>query len=225
LKAVIVLAASGAAVGGLYLGGAFERGEVYNLPIGEARVRLESVALPPSVTGSAGGSGTSLAVDGSSDTFTWTVSAGNDAAATFSAHLLAEGPTRTRVILGYSNGRTQSPWADRLMSTSFMRSYAQSSFHEQVDAALDGRAPDQRQAMQAFAIHAAAHPEEMREVGLATQEIFKDVSNQMEAAKGASGQFGSYGSYSYQPSARERMSAATQPNYQATRPSTQLPSD
>jgi len=218
LKAVVVLAASGAAVGGLYLGGAFERGEVYDLPIAEARARLETMALPQSVTGAAGGSGANLSVNGSSDTFIWTITAGNAAPAVFSAHLTPVGPKRTRVLLDYENGKTESPWTDRLMSTSFMRSYAQSSFHEQVDAAMEGRAADQGHAMQEFAQHAAAHPEQMREVGLATQEIFKDVANQVAAERMPSGQD--------QPgSARERMAAATRPSGDATRPSTELPSE
>ena len=218
LKTVVVLAASGAAVGGLYLGGAFERGEVYPLAIADARARLETVGLPQSVTGTAGGSAASLSIDRSSDTYTWKINAGNDTVALFRAHLTAEGPSRTRVLLAYQNGTTRSPWADRLLSTAFMRSYAESSFHEQVDAALEGRRAEQGQAMQDFAAHAAAHPEQMREVGLATQEIFKDVANQMEAER-------TYGE-TYQPvTARERMAAATRPSTDATRPTTDLTRD
>ena len=218
MKTVVVLAASGAAVGGLYLGGAFQGGEVYPLPIGEARARLERVALPQSVTGTAAGSRAELSVNPSSDTYSWKVTAGTQTMAVFSAHLTAEGPTRTRVLLGYANGKTQSPWADRIMSTSFMRSYAESSFHEQVDAVLEGRRAEQGQAMQDFAAHAAAHPEEMREVGLATQGIFKEVANQIEAER-------TLGANYQQTTARERMAAATRPTSDATRPTTDLTRD
>jgi hypothetical protein len=104
------------------------------------------------------------------------------------------------------------------MSTSFMRSYAESSFHEQVDAALEARAANPQQAMHDFAVHAAAHPEEMREVGLATQGIFKEVANEIEKERTFEA--------NYQPtSARERMDAATRPTSDATRPATDLTRD
>jgi hypothetical protein len=213
LKSVLIFTTASLAVGGLYLGGAFDRGQVYDLPIAEARSRLSALSLPSDAVAPAGGHA-SVGADSTKDGLAWNVSAGGDASSVFAAHLKAEGPGRTRVTLDYRNG-TSSPWADRLMATRFMRSYAEASFHEQVDAALRARRPDQGRALQDFATHAAAHPEEVREVGLATQEIFKDVANQVERMRAAE-------SVPPPTSARESMAAATRPSADATRPSVDL---
>lgn len=226
MKTGVIIAASGLAVGGLYLGGAFERGEVYNLSIDDTRSRLSAMSFPRDVLNSAGGSDTSLSIGDEGNTYSWNVTAGDYSTAVFTAHLTIEGPSKTRVRLDYKNGRSSSEWSDKLMSTSFMRSYAEASFHEQLDAALESRPADQGQAMQAFAIRAAANPQEMREVGLATQEIFKDVASQLkDAQSGSYGAYGQYGQYNAQASARERMRNATRPNYEATRPMTDLRRD
>jgi len=224
VKTGVIIAASGLAVGGLYLGGAFERGEVYNLSIDDTRSRLGALSFPQEVLGSAGGSDTSLSIGDSGNTYTWNVKAGDYSAAVFTAHLTIEGPAKTRVKLDYKNGKSSSAWTDKLMSTSFMRSYAEASFHEQLDAALEGRPADQGDAMHAFAVHAAANPQEIREVGIATEGIFKEVANQLKEAQVGTNS-GAYSQYASQGSARERMRAATKPNYEATRPMTDLRRD
>jgi hypothetical protein len=213
----MIISASGLAVGGLYAGGAFDRGEVYPLPIAEARSRLELLELPPPLFNASGG----IAVkDGErGDSFTWEVTAGSEQAAVFTAQLQAEGFARTRVTLDYARHNDDQDRSDRLLSTSFMRSYAETSFHEYVDAALERRSPDQNEAMKAFAANAAAHPEQIREVGAATEEIFKDVADQLKAAQAQ----GDFSQYIYSNSPRARMEAATRPSSDATRPSTRLP--
>lgn len=215
----MVIGASGLAVGGLYAGGAFDRGEVYNVTIADARMRLELMELPPMVFNAAGGSTISESQNG--DVFRWTAMAGAKTSAIFTATLKDEGSGRTRVTLDFDRKDSGDKMSDRLLSTNFMRSLSETSFHEHVDAAIENRKPDDRQAMQEFAMHAAAHPEDVRELGLATEEIFKDVAEQLKGLN-AGGDFGQY-SYSYSP--RVRMEAATRPNPDATRPSTQLPRD
>lgn len=215
----MIIGASGVAVGGLYAGGAFDRGEVYNVPIAQARMRLELMELPPAVSNVAGGS---AAQDGQNgDTYTWKILAGSEKTAVFTAHLQAEGPAQTRVTLDYTRPKGKGDWSDRFLSTSFMQSYAETSFHEYVDAAIENRRPDQNEAMKAFAANAAAHPDQIRELGLVTEGMFKDVAEQMKSMK-AGGQFSDY---SYSNSTRVRMEAATKPSVDATRPTTPLPTD
>ncbi|HKP34473.1 MAG TPA: hypothetical protein VJT70_06810, partial [Sphingomicrobium sp.] len=119
----MIISGSGLAVGGLYAGGAFDRGEVYNVPIAEARMRLELLELPPPLFNAAGG--TAVKDGERSDRFTWEVTAGSEQAAVFTAQLQAEGPARTRVTLDYTRRDSDQDWSDRLLSTSFMRSYAE----------------------------------------------------------------------------------------------------
>lgn len=213
----MVIGASGLAVGGLYAGGAFDRGELYNVPIAEARMRLEMMELPPALFNAAGGSTTSDGKQG--DTYTWKVMAGTEKAAVFTARLQPEGPSRTRVTLDYVRENGTDPWSDRIMSTDFMRSYTETSFHEYVDAAIENRRPDQSSAMKEFAAYASTHPEDIRELGEATQGIFMDVANQMTSMQAEMKR----AQADYQASPRVRMVEATRPNADATRPSTQLP--
>ena len=215
----MVIGASGLAVGGLYAGGAFDRGEVYNVPIADVRMRLEMLDLPQAMFNAAGGSSTSDSAEG--DTFTWKVMAGSEKAAVFTAHLTAEGPYQTRVKLDYTRPASKDAWSDKLLSTNFMRKYTESTFHEYVDAAIENRRPDQRDAMQEFAAQAAAHPEDIRELGEATQGIFMEVADQMKAIEADM----KYSQSNYLNSARVRMDAATRPNPDATRPSTPLPTN
>ena len=215
----MIIGASGLAVGGLYAGGAFDRGEVYNVPIADVRMRLDMMELPPVFFSAAGGSTVSDSQNG--DTFSWKVKAGPNTTAEFTAKLKSEGPNRTRVWLDYSRRETGDDMSDKLLSTNFMQSFSETSFHEHVDAAIENRRPDQNEAMKSFAAYAAAHPEDIRELGLATEGIFKEVADQLNTMQ-ASGQFREY-SYSHSP--RARMDAATRPNSDATRPSMQLPRD
>ena len=215
----MVIGASGLAVGGLYAGGAFDRGELYNVPIAEARMRLEMMELPPALFNAAGGSTTTDGKQG--DTYTWKVMAGTKKAAVFTARLQPEGPSRTRVTLDYVRENGTDPWSDRIMSTDFMRSYTETSFHEYVDAAIENRRPDQSSAMREFAAYATTHPEDIRELGEATQGIFMEVADQMKAIEADM----KYSQSIYSNSPRLRMEAATRPNPDATRPSTPLPRD
>lgn len=215
----MVIGASGLAVGGLYAGGAFDRGEVYNVPIADVRMRLDMMELPSLFSSAAGGATVSDSQNG--DTFSWKVKSGINTTAEFTAKLKAEGPNRTRVWLDYSRRDTGDDMSDRLLSTNFMQSFSETSFHEYVDAAIENRRPDQNEAMKSFAAYAATHPEDVRELGEATQGIFKEVADQLKSMQ-ANGQFSEY---SYSNSPRVRMEAATRPNPDATRPSTQLPRD
>jgi hypothetical protein len=216
VKTLAVITASGLAVGGLYAGGAFDRGEVYNLSIDDARLRLEGVQFPGQSPAAIGASSTFTEIG---NTLTWNIRAGSRPAGSFTATLTSEGPTKTRVLLSYRNGSMDGGYGDRLLSTKFMRSYAETSFYERVDAALDGRPVDPQRAMRAFADNAAAHPEQIREVGQITQDMFADVAEQLQASG-----VGSADPYSaIRPaSPRENMAAATRPSAAAGRPTTYL---
>lgn len=184
---------------------------------------LRPLSLHPNRQAVAGGSSSTFAESGHE--LAWNIRAGTRTVGSFRATLTAEGPRRTRVLLSYRNGSIDGGFGDRLISTKFMRSYAETSFYERVDAALDGRPADPNRAMQAFGANAAAHPEEIQEVGLVMQEMFATVSNQLKNSGFGGGDYANQ-IYAREPtSARESMAAATQPNPAATRPSTNLPND
>lgn len=205
LKSSLLIGATAIAAGGLYAGGAFDRGKVYELPIAEARSRLATLDVPPMVKASAGGSDAAIVdVQIGSDTVRWKIRAGTGEPAQFTASLETESPSQTHVKLGFSNGRIDGSYADRIMSTSFMRSYAETAFAERVDARLEGRAADDSKALQEFAQRAAADPSQVQELGEATRSIFSDVQNQMAEMNSAAEQ--------REPTSRESIAAATRPS-------------
>jgi hypothetical protein len=190
LKVIILIAASGFAIGGgLYAEGILSKGEVYDLPVAEARGRLTGLSLSPETLAIAGGSdNASVTVKGTSDAIVWSVPTSGSRAATFTVNLRAEGPSRTRVNISYVNGTSTPNYVDRLTSTRFFRGYAETSFNEDVDARLDGRPVDQRGARHDFAARAAADPRQLRELGLASASAFKDISSQApDTADGSDG--------------------------------------
>ena len=201
MKTLLIIAASGVTVGGLYAGGAFDRGEVYDLPIAEVRSRLAAVRIPQMAAMTAAGSDRAgVQVTSDDQSVRWILDGRTEA--TFSASLTAEGPARTRVVLDYEPVRLDQGFGDRLRSTRFMRGIAETSFAEEVDARLEGRIADQEQARRDFARQVASDPEVVRELGVASQEMFKEVSNQLNATTQAQ---------SAEPIPRQRMAAATEP--------------
>lgn len=169
--------------GGLYVEAFSSEGEVYNLPIAEARSRLMTLSLSPETLAIAGGSNNvSVVVDDTSDAIVWSVPTGGDRAAKFIANLRAEGPSRTRVIINYVNGSSAPNYADRLTSTKFFRSYAEANFNEEADARLDGRPVDERRARHDFATRAAADPRQLRDLGLASASMFNEVASRPSEA-------------------------------------------
>lgn len=197
MKTILLIAASGVTVGGLYAGGAFDRGQVYDLPIAEVRARLAEVQIPQMAAD------TAIHPITAGDSVEWRVNGA--AGATFSAALSSEGPNRTRVKLDYEPARVDGSFGDRLRSTRFLRGFAETTFEEEVDARLEGRVADQAQAMRDFAREVAADPEAVRELGLVTQEMFKSVSEQLNENMRAE---------RIEPSARTRMEATTKPMIQ-----------
>jgi hypothetical protein len=203
LKTILLIAASGVTVGGLYAGGAFDRGEVYDLPAAEVRQRLEAVRIPQMAAATATGRDTELRPVTNGDRVEWRLN--GKAGAVFSAILASEGPHRTRVRLDYEPASVDDSFGDRLRSTRFLRGFAETSFAEEVDARLEGRVADQAQAMRDFARQVAEDPEAVRELGLVTQDMFKSVSAQLDETMRAE---------RAEPNARARMDAATKPMIQ-----------
>ena len=166
-----------------------------------------TVSLPRDVLVTAGGSDAAdVDMDVLSDSIRWKVSRGSKQAARFTANLRPEGPMRTRVTIEYSNYRSPSSYADRLTSTKFLRGYVETSFAEEVDARLEARPVDRDRAMTEFANRVAADPEVVRELGLTTEGMFREIGAQVRANSGSSGE-----NFHDPQSARETMRAATRP--------------
>ena len=199
MKSILVIAASGMTVGGLYAAGAFDRGQVYDLPIGEVRSRLVTVQIPRMAAVSAAGSDRASADFTNGDTqMRWRL---GSKGAVFSATLTPEGPAQTRVLLDYEPAKVEGEGGS-LLDTRFMRGFAETSFAEEVDARLEGRVADQAQAMRDFARQISSDPEAVRELGVATQEMFKSVSDNLNETMRHS---------RFEPSAGQRIRAATEP--------------
>ena len=209
LKTLILITASSVAVGGLYAGGAFDRGEVYAMPLSLVRARLVSVQFPAMAAMAAAGTDRAIRANVSDNRVRWTLN--ERTGATFTATMQPEGPLRTRVVLDYQPGETGDGHAERLLATAFMRDFAETSFREEVDARIEGRAPDHDRALQDFAARTAADPSYVRELGLAVEGMMNDVHEQAQGM---------------QPSADYRSAVSTQENMRAaTRPSVVLPTN
>ena len=181
MKAALFITGSAFAIGGgLYAGGILSAGEVYDLPVADVRTRLATLPLSPEVLKIGGGSDSAdVDVVVGSGSITWRIPTGGPRSAMFTANFRAEGPARTRVTVGYANGVAPSSLEDRLTSTRFLRTYAETSFAEVVDARLDGRPVDLAKAQHDFALRVAADPEQIHELGRASQSMFRDVASQM----------------------------------------------
>ena len=209
MKPFVALGGSGMLLGGLYAGGVLSpAGEVYNIPIAEARAELVGMPLPPDVLHSVGTSGSgNVVVRSGPESVRWQIMAGGHPAGLYVAELQAENPWQTRVSVRGSATSTDT-FASRITSSKFMRDYSDAAFAEQVDASLEGRAADPGDAMRAFAGHLQSHPEDVQELGLAVQGIFTEVAKQASANMHDS--VGGSGGYS--PESVERsMDAATRP--------------
>lgn len=187
MKILLGVSGSGVLLGGLYAGGAFTPGQVYDVPIAQAYSELATMPLPPMLAQATGGSD-AVKVDtrrlpGSIE---WHFRVGDEEVSLFTARLTAEGPRRTRIRISYEPGKPLSPEIGRLTSTRLMRDLAEITMSEQVDAQLENRPFDQSEAMHAMAVHITEHPEIMQEYGHAVNGMFKEVNRQAaDAAHGA----------------------------------------
>lgn len=166
-------------LGGLYAGGAFTPGQVYDVPIAQAYSELATMPIP-SMLAQVTGSPDAAKVDtrrlpGSIE---WHFRAGNEEVSLFTARLSAEGPRRTRVRISYEPAKPLSPEVGRLTSTRLMRDLAEFTMSEQVTARLEHRPFDQKAAMHAWAVYTVDHPEVIKEYGQAVNGMFKEVSRQ-----------------------------------------------
>lgn len=193
-------------LGGLYAGGLLSpAGEIYNLPIAEARAELVAMPVPLDVLHSAGTSGSgNVVVRSGAESVRWQIMAGGHPIGMYVAELEAENPWQTRVTLRGSVTDNGS-MASRITSTRFMRDFSDATFSEQVDARLEGRAVDPGDAMRAFAGHIQSHPEDVQELGFAVQGIFTEVANQASANMRASVDDSA-------PNIERSMEAATRPS-------------
>ena len=199
MKTILLIAASGVTVGGLYAGGVFDRGQVYELPIAVVRARLATVQIPHMAAATGTGRSTAIHPVSDADSVEWRLN--GTSGAIFSAQVSSEGPNRTRVTLDYEPASVDGSYGDRLRSTRFLRGFAETTFAEEVDARLEGRVADQSQAMRDFARQVASDPEAVRELGIVTQDMFKSVSEQVNAMHAVQDE----------RSVGSRMRAATEP--------------
>jgi hypothetical protein len=204
VKFLLGFGGSGLAIGALYAGGVLGTGEIYDLPLAQARSELAAMPIPAEVRAAVGGSDAApVSVDTDVHTVTWRFGTPHGVEAKFVARLDSVDRARTRVTLSHSRGEPTAK-ADRIATTAFMRSFAENSFAEQLDAQLEGRSFDQERALKAFADHAARNPQDVEQLGIAVGEIFNEVNSEMADS--------AFADQIPQPiRARERMEAATRP--------------
>ena len=201
-----------AAAGGLYAGGAFDRGEVYPLTMEQAREELAAMPFPREAVFSSGASSaTEIDVDTTVNTVSWRLSVGGRHAATFRA-IMKPVSGGTRVRLDHQVGEVVSQ-AGALTSTSFMQSYADANFAERIDAHLEGRGFNSSSAAQAFAKDIHDNPEKVRELGESIRKIHAQVGEQIRET--SDGSADGIEREPYSPQERKRaMDSATRPAVQ-----------
>ena len=199
-------------LGGLYASDALTRGQVYDVPLDQAYGELASMPVPPAlVQATTGTDGTEIEVRRSPQSIGWHFKVRGQEVAVFSARLSAEGPNKTRVIIDYSPGEPLSPELARLTSATLTRDLARIAMSEQVEAHLEHRPVDEREIADALAQHAAAHPEQVREFGLAVGGMMKDLRRQID--ENSPEISGSAGDQAEPPGLNQSaMDAATQPS-------------
>ena len=206
MKIQLALAASGLTLGGLYAGGAFKTGELYDLPVAQVRSELAAMPLPREVLRAAGASDQiPVKMDFGDEWISWSFKGSEGAMSSFTARFRQEAEGKTRVWLHHSVQAADRGMVSRLTSTRFMRGYATASFEEQVDARLDGRSFDYSKAMQVFARRSTEDPEQVRELGLAVRDMYVEAGERAAEAAHGTGN-------SYPTDGKAAMEAATRPS-------------
>ncbi len=163
-------------LGSLYASDALTAGRVYDVPLEQAYSELSSMPVPSLlVQATTGTDATSVAVRRSARAIDWHFQVRDQDVAVFTVRLSPEGADRTRVRVGYTPGEPRSPELAHLTSTTLTRDLARIAMSEQVEAQLEHRPVDEDEIVDALARHAAAHPEQVREYGLAAGEMVKDM--------------------------------------------------
>src|SRR5687767_14505915 len=168
-------------LGGIYAADGLTPGQVYDMPVAQAANELASMPLPKLfVQATTGTDATAVQVRRSGETIGWHFQVRGEDVAVFTARLSAEGANKTRVRVSFTPGEPLSPELGRLTSTRLMRDLAAIAMSEQVDAQLEHRPFDPDDTVEALARHAAAHPELVREYGLAVGGMFNDIHSQIQ---------------------------------------------
>ena len=192
-------------LGSLYATDALTPGEVYGLPMTQAQARLAAMPVPSELVQSISGSGgTNIRTRSSAEEVVWHMLINDIEVAAFTAHLSAEGPQQTRVVVSYEPGSHVSPQSARLTSTALARDLAEIAMTEQVRAQLEGRPLDQGKMLGEIGRHAAEHPEQVRESGRVIGDMFKEINSQAAGAAEAGA--------NHQPDPKKAMEAATRPS-------------
>ena len=127
----------------ILVSGCGEQGEVYQRPPAEVRDLLRTVEVPLYMFGSS--AATDALVDSSDPSaIAWKITADERPLMTFTARIVAEGDTKTRVTVDVEGART-GKYGDvqaRLEKAREIRALYLVSMTEAVDSTLDGRAYD-----------------------------------------------------------------------------------
>jgi hypothetical protein len=167
-------------LGGLYASDALTSGQVYDVPLAQAYSELSTMPVPRVFMQAATGSGApAISIRRSAQAIDWQFKVRGQVVATFTAHLSAVGPDRTRVRIEYARGEPLSPELRHLSSASLVRELARLAMTEQVEAQLEDRPVDQDRIADALARHAAAHPEQIQEFERAMGEMVLGLHRQV----------------------------------------------
>jgi hypothetical protein len=167
-EAMMGAAATSMIGGGAYMTGAFNGGEVYNMPIEQVFAELESMELPVEMQdGFAAQPGTDIRVSRQDDkSITWEFTVEGHELATFRADMEKVDQDHTRVIVHFS---VQDPgldeheehMADTLNAEPFFVEVGEIAFAEQIDATLEKRPFDTNKVGMEVMSYVAAHPEDI----------------------------------------------------------------
>jgi len=179
MKVLVGVGGSSMLLAGLYTGDALTSGEVYDLPLEQAYSELSAMTVPAELMQAGTGIyAPAVAVREAFPVIDWQFRVRGRDVATFTARLSPAGPGRTRVRVEYTPGEPSTAALGHFTSANLVREMARLAMSEQVDALLERRPVDRDAIADAFARHAAAHPEQMREFEQAMGEMVADLHRQ-----------------------------------------------
>jgi hypothetical protein len=181
VKIIIGIGGSGMLLGSLYASDALTAGRVYDIPLQQAYSELSTMPVPdPLLQATTANGATSVAIRRSAEAIDWQFEVRGRNVATFTVRLSAESADRTRVRIEYTPGEPLSPELGHLTSAALIRDLARIAMSEQVEAQLEHRPFDQNEIVDALARHAASHPEQVREYGVAVGEMLVGMRRQID---------------------------------------------
>ena len=184
MKTMALGTAAAVMVGGLYAGGAFGGGEVYDRPVADVYATLAYMPMPKQFKETFSQvPGSEIRVDRvEGQSVTWRFTQNGHELGRFRADLAPSG-AGTRVTVGFQPGDA-IPEGDlrEVAALPLIESVAEIAIAEQVDATLESRPFDEERMARAIAVYVATHQDEVKQYATKMVAAAKNIEEGGEAA-------------------------------------------